>query len=364
MLRHTLRMLGILALLVALLGSFPIFTPPASAAATPTTWTVLVGGQGELTKGENGTMMAAWQFMRFYPDNITINSGDTILFKLNGPEIHTVTFPKVGEKAPDFIVPEGGTSQRMLFNGLSAMPQGKATYDGSELTGSGLLGGDPSAPTQWKLAFDKAGTFNYNCVVHPMMTGKVIVQAAGSAYPKTQAQIDTDVQAQIAADEAAAKKAEASFKPAATRPGPNGTTIHEVQLGYGEGILSWMRFNPGDLTIHVGDTVEWKQSDTEAPHTVTFTSGDKDPDLALVEPQQSGPPKLVFNPKILLPSGGNTYSGKGYVSSGFMPGTKDPTPGPRTFALTFDTPGTFDYMCALHDPMGMEGTITVKPKGS
>jgi plastocyanin len=45
-------------------------------------------------------------------------------------------------------------------------------------------------------------------------------------------------------------------------------------------------------------------------------------------------------------------------------GTKDPTPGPREYSLTFDTPGTYKYVCVLHDDMGMMGQITVLPKGA
>ena len=41
------------------------------------TWTVLVGGEAEVEQQENGPA-GAWQFMRFYPENITINAGDTI----------------------------------------------------------------------------------------------------------------------------------------------------------------------------------------------------------------------------------------------------------------------------------------------
>jgi plastocyanin len=35
---------------------------------------------------------------------------------------------------------------------------------------------------------------------------------------------------------------------------------------------------------------------------------------------------------------------------------------PKTWALTFDTPGEFAYLCVLHDPMGMEGKIIVPPR--
>jgi len=344
-------------------GIAPQMTLAAPAAQSgPTTWTVLVGGQAEISAQEMGPA-GAWQFMRFYPETITINVGDTVVWKLNSAEPHTVTFPVPGQKAPDLIVPEGGTSQRLLMNPLAVMPQGAAAYDGSALTGSGQLGGGPSNPTEYTLTFTTEGTFDYFCTFHAMMKGKVITQAAGSAYPKTQAQIDTDAAAQLKADTDAAMKAEPAASQGSSRPGPDGTTIYAVNVGYGDGTMSFMRFGPTDLTIHLGDTVEWSQKDVDAPHTVTLTSGDAVPELVLVEPQEAGPPKLVVNPAVAAPAGGTTYSGTGFFNSGLLQGTQNPAPGPRTYSLVFDTAGTYEYVCVLHDEMGMAGHITVTAAG-
>ncbi|MEJ2558317.1 MAG: plastocyanin/azurin family copper-binding protein [Anaerolineae bacterium] len=288
-----------------------------------------------------------------------------MVWKLDSAEPHTVTFPQPGEnKAPDLIIPEGGDSQRMLMNPLAVLPQGETEYDGSALTGSGQIGGGPDFPTEYKLTFTKAGTYDYYCAFHMMMKGTVVVQEAGTAYPKAQAQIDADAAAQLAADTQAAKQAEPTAMQTSTRPGPDGTTIYEVNVGYGDGIMTYMRFSPTDLTIHVGDTVEWTQKDVEAPHTITFTSGGQEPELVLAEPQQSGPPKLVLNPEVLAPAGGTTYSGQGYFNSGLVWGTEVPIPGPRTYSLTFDTPGTYNYICVLHDPLGMVGQVTVLAQGA
>jgi plastocyanin len=369
MFHHLLRKLGTTGMLILVIGLtaggiVPQAIAAPAAQAGPTTWTVLVGGQAEVVQQDQGPA-GAWQFMRYYPGSITINVGDTIVWKLNSAEPHTVTFPQPGEtKAPDLIIPEGGDSQRMLMNPLAVLPQGEAEYDGSALTGSGQIGGGPDFPTEYKLTFTKPGTYDYYCAFHSMMKGTVVVQEAGSAYPKTQAQIDADAAAQLAADTQAAKQAEPTAMQTSTRPGPNGTTIYEVNMGYGDSIMSYMRFSPTDLTIHVGDTVEWTQKDVEAPHTVTFTSGGQEPELVLTEPQQSGPPKLVLNPEVLAPAGGTTYSGRGYFNSGLIWGTEVPIPGPRTYSLTFDTPGTYNYICVLHDPLGMVGQVTVLAQGA
>jgi hypothetical protein len=86
--------------------------------------------------------------------------------------------------------------------------------------------------------------------------------------------------------------------------------------------------------------------------------------MVITEPQSSGPPKLILNPEVLAPAGGTTYSGQGYFNSGFIWGTKVPIPGPRTYSLTFDTPGAYKYTCILHDEMGMRGQIILQPNAA
>jgi plastocyanin len=349
-------------MLAVFIGTTSAQTPPAGAAKTsPVTWTVLVGGEAAIGPQEYGPS-GAWQFMRYYPENITINVGDKIEWVLKASEPHTVTFPNPGKMIPSLIIPENNSSQRLLFNPLAILPQGGKSYNGTMLTGSGQLDVEPNFPREYNLTFTKAGTFEYFCGFHNMMKGKVTVQPAGTAYPKNQEQIDLDVAKLIAEDMEAALKAEPTAGNVSTRLGSNGTTIYEVKLGYGDGSVSRMRFAPMNLTIRAGDSVEWNRGDVETPHTVTFLSGGKEPDLVLVEPQQRGPPKFVLNPVAQMPAGGKVYSGKGYFNSGAIWGTMLPLPGPHSYNLTFDTQGTYKYLCIFHDYMGMKGQIIVLPK--
>ena len=113
------------------------------------------------------------------------------------------------------------------------------------------------------------------------------------------------------------------------------------------------------LTIHAGDSVTW----IGAFHTVTFGP---DAELQAVEqhfvvpvPQKAGPPLLTINPKAALPSGGATYDGTGWVSSGFL--TAERGRARRRYTLTFTKPGTYSYDCLVHP--GMDGTITVLATG-
>jgi LPXTG-motif cell wall-anchored protein len=356
------RLVPVVLIVLALFSaSLPAaLAAPAAQSSGPQTFTVLVGTEADIRQLAEGPA-GAWQIMKYYPDTLTVNEGDTIVWKINSTEFHTVSFLAPGQQGPAFVVPEGGNSQRLLINSQVAFATAAANFDGTQYASSGLLQRNaPPNPTEFKLNFSKAGSYDYVCLVHQEMKGKVIVQPKGTAYPKTQAQIDADATAQIAADQqmAMGMKAQAAAAPP-SRPGPNGTTVHVVNMGYSANMVDYMMFVPNNLTIKAGDTVEWQANNAATPHTATLLSGTKEPGLILPEPQPSGPPKLVFNPQVVAPAGGSTYSGKGYTSSGLINGQKDPAPGPKTYTLVFDKPGTYTFLCLLHDQMGMTGTITV-----
>jgi plastocyanin len=144
-------------------------------------------------------------------------------------------------------------------------------------------------------------------------------------------------------------------------------TLHIVQAGGGQAASTDTTnvavndaFYPFDLTIHVGDTVEW----IGGFHTVSFGPAamlkQLERSLFVPMPQKSGPPLLVFNPKVAFPTGGATYDGTGLVNSGVLalnvpPGSK----APPSFKLTFTKAGKYTYVCLVHP--GMDGTITVVP---
>lgn len=359
-------------LLLSLAGSLPASASPA-AKAGPQTWTVLVGGQSMMVPGPEHPV-SAWMYARFYPQNITVHEGDTIVWKLKSMEFHEVIFPAPGETYVPFTMPDPSNPQGVMINPLAAYPQGGAQYDGSALTGSGLLGTPPTNTMEYSLTFTKAGSFNYLCSTHSAqlpngqvvgMTGSVTVVGANDALPKTQAEIDADAQATLDADNQAAAAAEPTAqKVAPPTTNADGTMTYHGNVGWDTGDYSYMRFSPSEFTVHVGDSIQWTQTADLTPHTITFFSGQKEPDLLVAEPQAGGPPKLVLNPAAVAPMGGSTYDGTGVSSSGFTPGKNDPAPGPRSYSLTFTKPGTYEFICVLHDQMGMSGHVTVLPAGS
>jgi plastocyanin len=93
---------------------------------------------------------------------------------------------------------------------------------------------------------------------------------------------------------------------------------------------SLLVFEPEIIEIKAGQTVAWKNSSREV-HTVTA-----DPRLA-TDAQD-----------VKLPKGAQRFD------SGFM------NPG-QTYEQTFRTPGTYRYVCTLHEVQRMIGQIVVRP---
>jgi plastocyanin len=88
-------------------------------------------------------------------------------------------------------------------------------------------------------------------------------------------------------------------------------------------------FEPGTVTIKVGDTVEWRNVGNEVHHATT------DPSMAINCGDVGSPP------------------GAEPFDSGFL------KPG-ATFSHTFKVAGTYRYACAVHETSGMIGKIVVQ----
>jgi len=89
-------------------------------------------------------------------------------------------------------------------------------------------------------------------------------------------------------------------------------------------------FEPDHITIHSGDTVEWKNTSVLV-HTVTD------------QPERAGNPKDAVLPK----------GASGFDSGNLAPGA--------TYRHSFSAPGRYQYFCKPHEAAGMTGVITVVP---
>ena len=300
----------------------------AAFAALPASSSHAVGaGMNWQVSAGVGTADNAVGSMQFYPGVVTIDVGDSITWTAGG-DAHTVTFvPPAGMPPANPGAPVGGT-----------------TYDGTSVVSSGIL----IPHTTYTLTFTAAGSFPYFCLLHPGMHGMVVVQPAGTPYPKTQAEYNEVATVASQASLGAGITALYQTKPAASTTNADGTTNHNVLTGSSVGQASAMRFLPGALTISVGDTVTWTSADALNPHTVTFAPDGNYPEFP--------------TPASLTPAGGPTYDGSTFTNSGVItpPGVTVPGfPSITTYTLKFTKPGTYIYHCLVHDPNGMIGKIRV-----
>lgn len=333
------RLIGIV-LAVGLLLLVPL--PPRASAAK--TWIVRAGA---------AATNQADQALLFLPKEITVDEGDSVQWTLAASE-HTIFFP-AGGKAPDLIIP-GKSKGQVLWNPVVFFASPKKPYDGAGTISGGALLTDPQAPKSYTASFTKAGTYKYFCMFHPGMEGTVTVQPAGSPYPMTQAQYDqmATAQAQAALTKAAALRA--AMKPTVAMTGGKRTYTMSLPGSMHDGVTVY-RFPVQTLTINRGDTVTWVMQDPTELHTVSFGVGKRYFDIATMIPAKQGPPTLLVTPQVMTPSGGGVHRGAGFYNSGFM--TTD-GPGVRSYSLTFTKPGTFEYVCAVHDGFGMKATVVVR----
>jgi plastocyanin len=309
----------------------------STSSAGPHAWKVTAGGSIEAQ---------ALQAEKFLPGSITINAGDSITWTL-GANGHTVYFPGAA-KVPDFVVP-GKSKGQLLFNSVFYYPSGKA-YNGSGPFSAGAL--EPGFRMSTTVTFTKPGTYTYLCAFHPGMEGTVVVQPAGSVYPKTQAEYDALARQEAQSSYEAGRVLWSKNAAAGVRDSDGKTRYTITLIGARESRFNSLRFQPQNLSIKTGDSVTWKTADPTDIHTVTFPSG-RTPDLELFQSNKT----VIANPLVMNPAGDHLYAGRGYFNSGIMDPT-DPQ-AVHEYTLKFTAPGRFTYVCVVHAEFGMDGTITV-----
>lgn len=310
--------LGIAAAL--LLAFVALSATPASNVDAQDADIVIRAGDGETGYSVNA----------FLPENVTIEEGSSITWEFPWFEPHIVAFLEEGSPPPD--EPE-------------VSPPGTEWPNDAGYVYSGDVFGDPSnPPTFGPIVFPEAGTYAYFCPIHPQMTATVTVVEAGGDVD-TQEDVDSRGAAEYAPRLAAIKaigEALAAEEVKVT-PRDDGTNLYEVLVGaLNSAGDDAMQFFPAVVDIKVGDTVKW-YSDNETPHTVTFNA-------------PPGPPQ--GDPFEIPRTENTTFDGEGFTHSAIM--WTVPEPNSYTeYELTFTAAGSFTYVCILHAPQGMMGTVNV-----
>jgi plastocyanin len=360
-LRKDLAML-LPALLLSLVGLHPASAAPAGAL----TFHVDLGYE-EVSKGA--------EFEAFLPDALTVDAGDTIVFTLRSHEPHTVTFEAPKPLPEPFLpLPDQNLAANPELFFPAPAPGGplpdpedpvhlSITSDGAAYLNSGFL---QHPGDSFSVTFTKPGTYQALCLLHPEhMKGTITVNPAGTARPMTDEAYRQKALAQVRDFKAKEEALLAGIRVPEPAANPDGTHTYAVYAGYGDAEqgIDLMGFIGGEhLSIKAGDSVTFimEKNVQGVPHTITFLSGGEEEEFVIPQPQPSGPPRLIVNPQVLRPSPlpPAPYEGRGYYNSGLL---LTGSPGPQAYTVRFSKPGTFEYMCVLHDENGMKGIIAVSP---
>jgi plastocyanin len=316
-------------------------TAPAAFAreqsSGPRTWHVTVGVQ---------TANGAISGMVFTPSHIWVKHGDTVVWTVGSPEIHSVTF---GAPPPD--TDDEGTEgiTNPIANALEELeeqfetPAGGHSFTGDGYYNSGVMttvpaaSGFPDALRSYALTINApVGDYTFYCLVHgPMMSQTVSVIASAQRYLFTQEQYNQQAAQQRAEVFAQGWRAYAQTKSSL----PRNTVYLGTRVDSGQADI--MRFVRTNTVVKVNSWVTFT-NDAMSPHTVTIGSEAALPFGGLVEHGDLG----------------NVRGGEN-VSSGLFGAAFAGFGLPTSVKFRFTQPGVYHVFCIFHDYMGMVGTINV-----
>jgi len=325
------------ALLIALLV-------PVSALAD--TWQLQAGAESP----DRGR-----QALAFLPNEVWIHAGDSIRWTFPTHERHTLTLLTPGQTRPPAFGPTFG-----ILVGCPGITPDGSSFDGSACVTSDvlLLDQDKTTPPTYSVTFPSAGNFKFVCLIHADMTGVVHVVDPSQALPHEQNFYDREAQSEQARLLADASGMADRSEDAQGDDVAAGIGEVVTMTGSGSQTVSLMRFVHRTIVVRVGDPVEWTSLDPSINHTVTFGE----------EPPDPRPPSA--NVTLTLDGARQAVisSTSDSVNSGFLsPAPQDranlaqSNPGVTRFRVTFASPGTFNYICAVHDQLDMKGTVIVHP---
>jgi plastocyanin len=320
----------------------------------------------------------------FQPARMKVRAGDTVQYLNNA--FHTVSVigsdvKPVGLAGPDGTEKYSGINDPQgnpfFFNGLQkfkyneqvfgpvgSTPKGATIGDGKTHS-SGAFFGSQSGPGKYNLKFAKPGKYTVVCLIHPGMKQTVTVLKKKAKGADSKAKVQKAVARQTRALYKAATKA------SKTQPGAN--TVYAGIDGKQATLLAYL---PNSLTVAKGTTVTFMNMSPSEVHNMTFGPSEEGGFVQTFQTQTdlfpAGPgtpnqvsPPFIYGSEPTTAPGTYTYSGNEYGNGFLWTPLMDDQPGdppaglPGTTKITFDTPGTFKYFCAIHGP-DMSGEVIVK----
>ena len=279
--------------------------------------------------------------LQYMPAKATVAVGQKVRWSWNDTkEPHSVTFLPPGQKAPD---PGSDTS-------LFAPTPPTGAYDGVSLVNSGLQPLGPGAVAPFEMTFAKAGTYSYQCVIHPQMQGSIVVAAgdAGETAAAVTTRGDQEKGQWLAEGNEAYGKLMAAT-PVQTK-NRDGSTTWKVEMGASTAHTDILAYAPVPAAVKHGDKVTFVNN-SMAPHTASFFNQAP----PLTNPEDPASQKAAPGPSP------QTLNSKDLFNTGLLPPNAPPGAGPpeaaRSFTFSVPAAGNYQYVCIFHAPSGMAGEI-------
>jgi plastocyanin len=243
----------------------------------------------------------------FFPADVVVNPGDTVVWKAGNPEPHSATqFPVTNSS----------------FDSSPALDHTSPLFRKWFGPGGFLL------PTQtFNRTFSQEGTFPYFCLLHAEEGMQGVIRVVN----------DTSSQGLLGGASGSAPQNRTWF----------------VAAGWGSGQTVVNAFGPADLTIGVGDTVQWENMASTEPHTVTGAPANPNaPPGPGNDFTWNSSPQFDFTQ---IPP--DWFGGPRGALSLPAPGAQEGGPPHTEYRFTFNEPGHYAYFCKIHPDMW--GTVTV-----
>jgi plastocyanin len=327
-------------------ASFVVAAGIAQSTASARVWNAWAGAQ---------TPDLGNQILAFLPNEFWIHAGDSIQFTFLAAEVHTVSFLTPGQTRPAGFSVVGVNGN--IFIGCPG-----TTPDGSSFDNTSCVSSAPSTIGQtYTVNFPTANNYKLVCLVHSRMTGAIHVLQLAETLLHDQDFYDRQAYLQgnkllRDANVLQGRKDDEGGKTSALSVTAGVSTI--LANGGGSQTIAVMRFLGTSTIVHVGDTVEWTNRSTPVFHTITFGT----------EPANDMPPSQGMTVDVDGVRHAVIGSPSDNVNSGFIGAPNQETVGQpqgpldfTRFRVTFTAPGTFNYICAIHDDVGMKATVIVQP---
>lgn len=295
------------------------------------------------------------QAMAFLPNELWVHEGDSVSWTSHTDEVHTVTFLKL--IAPPAATPRPGDP--VGCGAPTPITPSGSNYDGTTCVHSGhfVNGGT------YSVTFPSAGNFKLVCLAHRDMTGVVHVLGLDQILPHEQWFYDAQAADQahdLVSDDDGRRGNEERSEHSRHFSGNTVITTGElVATGGGKQYLAIMRFLPETIRVHVGDTVEWTNIDPTLQHTVTF-GAEPPTNQTLVGLNAAPDPDGARHGTLPNATPDGLTLNTGLIVAALQDQANQTALGVTRARVTFLQPGTYNYVCALHDELGMKGKVVVR----